>query len=176
MKLKTTISDFMEYTSSWEDAVRQFEGTGFRYLDFSFYTVLFNPDTSFLGEHWMKEVEAAANAASKLGFTFVQAHSPSYNPYNHEIDHECGRLALLRSIEACSYLGISNLVMHPGFSFDYRFPADKKTYFEVTRRYIETLYPYMEKYNVSILIENIDQGCNMIMVRRTSLHRPELGW
>lgn len=37
MKVATTISDFRGYTDSCVEAGSQFEGPGFRYLDFNFH-------------------------------------------------------------------------------------------------------------------------------------------
>ena len=157
MKLATSISDFAAHTKNWADAVRQFEGTGFRYLDFNFYNVIY-PNSPFLGDQWQKEVIDAKEAAEELGFSFVQAHSPNYNPQGANVDHEAGILATVRSIEACGMLGIPNIVVHTGFSLDYLYPDDKKGYFERNRKFVEQLYPAMEKYNVNVLVENSTQA------------------
>ena len=111
MKLATTIGDFDFYTSCPAESVAAFEGTGFKHLDYNFYSVIY-PGSPFLGENWKKEVFDAGEAAAKLGMDFVQAHSPSYNPLDPHSDHEAGMLATLRSIEGCGMLGIKNLVDH----------------------------------------------------------------
>ena len=49
MRLATTIGDLKKYTHdgrSSAEAVRMFEGTGFRYLDYDFYNVIF-PSSPF---------------------------------------------------------------------------------------------------------------------------------
>ncbi len=153
MRLATTIGDFHRFTKTPAEAVRAFEGTGFRYLDYSFYSVIY-PGSPFLTGDWFREVDEAAEAAEKLGFTFVQAHSPGYNPLDPAGDHEAGMLATLRSIEACGRLGIRNLVVHSGISEQMRYPEDQDDYFLANRAYYESLFPAMERWNVNVLIEN----------------------
>lgn len=156
MRLATTIADFRDYVdygNSPAEAVRLFEGTGFRYLDYNFYNVIY-PNSPFLGDKWMDQVVEAAEAADKLGMKFVQAHSPDYNPLNPKHDREAGMLATIRSIEACGYLGVENLVVHPGFSAQYSYPQDREAYFAINREYYRSLIPAMEKHNVNVLIEN----------------------
>ncbi|MBQ1316392.1 MAG: sugar phosphate isomerase/epimerase [Lachnospiraceae bacterium] len=161
MKLATTIADLRGYTENWAEAVRAYEGTGFRYLDFDFYWTIY-PGSPFLSDDWMRDVYDAANEAAKLGFTFVQAHAPSYNALNPSAvnpaaNEKTGPLALQRSIAACGELGIPNLVIHSVHSPELRYPDDRERYFPAARAYYEALYPYMEKYNVNVLVENIDQ-------------------
>lgn len=156
MRLATTIGDFKKYVdfkNSPAEAVRLFEGTGFKYLDYDFYNVIC-PNSPFLGEKWMDQVKEAADAAAELGMKFVQAHSPNYNPLDPNFDHEAGMLATIRSIEACGYLGIENLVVHSGMSEAYLYPQDREGYFKANRAFHESLIPAMEKYNVNVLIEN----------------------
>lgn len=153
MKLATTIGEFNAYTSTPAECVRLYEGTGFRHLDYSFYNVIY-PGSVFLGEHWMDEVKAAGKAAEQLGFDFVQAHSPNYNSEDPRANHEAGLLATIRSIEACDYLGIRNLVIHTGMSDQMRYPADRDAYFEASKRFLEPLIPHIEKHRVNLLIEN----------------------
>ena len=157
MKLATTLADFKGFVKTWADAVRLFEGTGFRYLDFDFYSAAY-PGSPFLSADWKRGVEEAAEAAAKLGFTFVQAHSPSYNPMDPAAEHEGKMLALRRSIEACGMLGIPNLVVHSGAAPDLRYPGDREAYFSRAKAFHSALFPEMEKWGVNVLIENIDQG------------------
>ena len=153
MRVATTISDFYGYTNTWADAVSQFAGTGFRYLDFNFHSGYY-PNSPFLGPCWMDEVEKAAATAQTLGFQFVQAHAPGYDPLNENSDHEMGMLAVQRSIEACAYLGIPNIVVHPGCSAKYMQPDGKEAFWQLNQKYYEALYPVIEKCNVNVLIEN----------------------
>ena len=161
MKLATTIGDFKKYASTWAEAVSLFKDTGFRYLDFDFYSSTIGSGSPFLSDDWMTHVAAAGEAAAQLGFTFVQAHSPQYNPLNPNqlnpnLNQDKHMTAINRAIEACGYLGIPNIVMHSGMSSDFPYPGGKKSYFAAARKFHESFFPMMEKYNVNVLIENID--------------------
>ena len=160
MKIATTIGEMYPWCSSPAEAVRAYEGTGFRYLDYSFYNAN-RPGAVFLTDGWLAEVEAAGEAAAALGFSFVQAHSPNYNPYHDENDvsyHEAGMLATIRSIEACGRLGIPNIVVHTAYGPRCQYPADAEKYFRDNLPFIEALYPAMEKWNVRVCIENSAEG------------------
>lgn len=155
MKLATTIGEMYAFTSSPAEAVRAYEDTGFKYLDYSFYNVI-HPNSAFLaadGDAWRREVSDAAAAAAALGIQFVQAHAPNYNPAA-DCDHAAGLLAVRRSIEACGLLGIPNLVIHTGFGPQHLYPQDKRAYFDTNLAFLQTLYPVMEKHNVTVCIEN----------------------
>ena len=153
MKLATTTADFRQYAASDAERVQMYAGTGFKHLDYNFYNV-HKPGSSFLGPNWMDEVKAAGKAAERLGIDFVQAHSPGYNSEDPMEDHEAGMLATIRSIEACGYLGISNIVVHTGMTKKMKYPVDKEAYFEASKRFLDPLIPYIEKHNVNVLIEN----------------------
>jgi len=153
MKLATTTGDFVRYTTSAAEKVRLFEGTGFRHLDYSFYSVIY-PGSPFLTDHWMDEVQAAGREGERLGFDFVQAHSPSYDFGGDDESQKISLLATIRSIEACGHLGISNIVVHTGTYNQLRYPADKAAYFVESKKFLEMLIPHMEKHHVNVLIEN----------------------
>ncbi len=149
MRIATTTGDLLKYYPTAADAVAGFDGTGFRHLDYSFYT-----GSALLGDDWFDRVKEAKETADKLGFDFVQAHSPGNNFLSSDEDYEQVVLMNIRTIEACGYLGIKNTVLHSGFSRDYFYPQSQKEYFEINRRFYERLYPAMEKYDVNVLIEN----------------------
>ncbi len=153
MKLASTTGDFSGYAKTPADAVRFYEGTGFRHLDYNFYSAIF-PGSPFLGDRWLDNVEAARREAERIGVDFVQAHSPNYNPLDPKVDHEAGMLATLRSIEACGRLGIRNIVVHPGMTGELTYPDGRDEYFRSNRDFYRSLFPAMEKWNVNVLIEN----------------------
>ena len=70
MKLATTIGEMYAFTRTPAEAVRQYAGSGFRCLDYSFYNVAKHPDDPFLGENWRDQILEAREAAKELGFTF----------------------------------------------------------------------------------------------------------
>ncbi len=153
MKLASTTGDFRGYAKTTADAVRFYEGTGFRHLDYNFYNVI-HEGSPFLGDRWLDEVEEAGREAERLGFDFVQAHSPNYNPLDPNVDHDAGMLATIRSIEACGRLGIPNIVVHPGMTTELTYPDGRDGYFSRNRDFYRSLFPAMEKWNVNVLIEN----------------------
>ncbi len=153
MKIATSTVDFRGYAKTTADAVRFYEGTGFRHLDYNFYTVIYD-GSPFLGDRWLDDVDGAQREAGRLGFDFVQAHSPNYNPFDPKADHEAGMLATRRSIEACGRLGIRNIVVHPGMTEELTYPGGRDGYFSRNRDFYRSLFPVMEKWGVNVLIEN----------------------
>ncbi len=151
MRLATTIADFGGYCETDAEKVRAYEGTGFRHLDYSFYRKNYD-GSAFMTDGWVKEVSAAAREAEKLGFDFVQAHSPGNDYFSN--DRETVIKGNIRAIEACAYLGIDRIVVHSGRCRSYKAPEYWKTYLNDIKGFYEALYPAMEKYNVKVLAEN----------------------
>lgn len=152
MKIATTIGEMYPFTSSPAEAIRQYAGTGFRYLDYSFYSAVYAQNHPFMGDDWKAQVLEAKAAAEELGFSFVQAHAPACQLIGDDLEREL--LATKRSIEACGMLGIHNMVIHSGGSEDYKYPEDQLAYFKANEPFLRELIPEMEKYEVSILFEN----------------------
>ena len=152
MKIATTIGECYAYTSSPAEAVRMYEGTGFRYLDYSFYSVVTKPNHPFMGEDWKREVLDAKAAAEELGFTFVQAHAPACELRGEGMKE--GLLATIRSIEACGMLGIKEMVIHSGCYEEFKYPKDEQAYFAANAPFFRALIPAMEANDVHILFEN----------------------
>ncbi len=152
MKMATTIGEMYAFTESPAAAVRQYEGSGFRYLDYSFYSAVSAKDHPFMGDGWKNIILEAKQAADELGFTFVQAHAPACSLKEEKREREL--LGTIRSIEACGMLGIKNMVIHSGFFPEYKYPDDQLAYFKANEPFMRALIPSMEKNGVSILFEN----------------------
>lgn len=155
MKIATTIGEMYDYTSSPAEAVRSYAGTGFRYLDYSFYydhleRSPFMQDDEKL---WQKEVEDSGEAALENGFTFVQAHAPGYNPLK-PVDHERAMRAICRTVDACGKLHIPNMVIHTSFGQQHLYPMDKRSYFEYNAKFLAPILRSAEKHQLTICIEN----------------------
>lgn len=153
MRIATTIADFHCYPLTSAETVRCYEGTGFRHLDYSFYRAT-RPGGELVADDWMRYVIDAGKEAERLGFDFVQAHSPSNNfmKETEEFDHV---VALnVRAIEACGYLGIPNIVVHSGYSDNSRYPADMADFHAQNRRFYEAMLDAAEKNNVTVCTEN----------------------
>ena len=56
MKLATTIGEMYEFTKSPAEAVRSYEGSGFKYLDYSFYNVVSIPNHPFMDDNWKNQI------------------------------------------------------------------------------------------------------------------------
>lgn len=161
MKLATTIADFRAHTPNAAEQVRLFESTGFKYLDYSFYRVIY-PGSPFLaaGDGWKKEVLAAGAAADELKMTFVQAHAPDGEHFVHGEARDALLLATKRSIEACAMLGIPGTVVHAAQHPDPN--ATPSEFIEINLAFYAELYEAAEKHGVNLLVEN---GCEQNMPR-----------
>ena len=153
MKLCTTTQDLSNYTSTPAEAVRLFKGTGFKCLDFNFYQMN-KPGHPFRSDDWMREIEDAAIAAEEIGVTFVQAHAPAGSFFSAGEEYEHFIRTTIRSIEACAFLGVKEIVVHPVFTHPSIPDAGRKGYLEYNRRFYENFFPVMEKTGVNVLIEN----------------------
>lgn len=151
MRLATTTADFAGYCETTAEAVRAYEGTGFTHLDYSFYRANY-PGSPFMGSDRMKDVISSAAEAEKLGFDFVQAHSPGNDYFRDDV--ETVIKGNIYAIEACAYLGIDRIVVHSGRSQNFRQPDGLKDYLAGVKSFYEALFPAMEKYNVMVLAEN----------------------
>ena len=152
MKLATTTGEVQLFAPTMAEALEIYKGTGFRYLDYSFYDVLALPNCPFMTDAWKEDILKTKEKAEELGFTFVQAHAPNCAIIGEGSD--VGLASTIRSIEACGMLGIHNMVIHTASSSLYRYPQDRKGYYDGNRPFLTALIPYMEKYDVSILLEN----------------------
>lgn len=68
MKIATTIGEMYSFVRSPAEAVRAYEGTGFRYLDYSFYTVLRDPADPFMSDSWEKNIYDAKTRRKSSAF------------------------------------------------------------------------------------------------------------
>lgn len=149
MKLATTMGFFYERggmeiltPSQTVDAI---SATGFKQLNYSFCC-----KEHIAADSWKDYVLEAKETADRLGMGFCQAHAPVGDLIN---DEEYIGL-VIRSLEACSLLGIDNAALHikdfpgqPG-------AAHTREVYTANLNALQKLYPAMEKYHVTIAIEN----------------------
>lgn len=155
MKIAISIGDMYAYCSSPAEAVRCYAETGFKYLDYNFYTAHLN-DSPFLHDDdyaWRKQIDDTAKAAEECGFSFVQAHLPGYNPMG-EFDHKRCMKAVLRTAEACGILKIPTMVIHSSYSLVHRYPMDQDAYFEYNKKFLLPILEIAENYGTILCIEN----------------------
>ncbi len=150
MKLATTTGDFDRFTDSHLERVKYVCEAGFKHIDLSLYIIKEN-DELFYNDNWQASVTKLKNFAKENGIDFVQAHSPDTNNLGGEDEYKDALWKTIRSIEICGMLGIPNIVVHSGWSMDFK---EKEPWFEANKEFYEKLFPTMEKYNVNVLCEN----------------------
>ncbi len=153
MKLATTTADFQGYSGRASDRIRYFEGTGFRYLDFNFYSSIY-PGSPFLDARWERWIEDARDAAAERQIRFCQAHAPSGNLFASGEEFDVFLGATLRSIEACGRLGIPHIVVHQQDIGGFPSRAYPGLNLKRNREFFSRLFPVMEKTGVHVLVEN----------------------
>ena len=149
MKIATTTSDFGFYCNTDEQRIRELHRAGFRYIDFSMYTL--KRDSVYMQDGWRDAVQGLKELAEELGMKFVQAHSPGGNPLSNKSEHvDFLTRATLRSIEICEMLGIKNTVVHNGTKAE----ATKEEWFFLNKTFYEKLFPTIERCGINVLCEN----------------------
>lgn len=151
MKIATTTGEMYAFTKSYEEAISAYQGTGFRYLDFSFYTMVLQENNPLMSDGWQDVILSCKETAKKLDFQFVQAHAPAFH---FRKNFENGLKGTIRSIEACGMLGIKNMVIHSALFPEFKYPDDAQGYFKANEPFFRALIPAMEKHDVRILFEN----------------------
>lgn len=159
MKIATTTGDFRGFVKNDIEAIRAFEGTGFRHIDFNFYRLNYE-GSPFMADDWIEWICAASKEAEKIGMDFVQAHSPKNDIFRE--DPEIVIKGNIRAIEACGYLGIKKLVVHSGRNKELKGKENQKKYNETVKKLYKSLYPAMEKHGVYVLAENYNSNADDI--------------
>ncbi len=149
MKLATSTGDFDKFDICLEEKIQLLYEAGFRHIDLSLYKEN-TLESRFMQSDWREYTYSLKVFAQLLGMDFVQAHSPSVNPLNFDDTWETAVAVTARSVEVCGLLGIPNTVVHSGWACG----IEKEEYFEKNMLFFSRLFPYMEKYNVNVCIEN----------------------
>lgn len=149
MKLATTTGDFSRICKTEEEKIFELHRAGFRYIDMSFYTA-YEPGSCLMRDDWRDYMKKLRYFADSLGMKFVQSHAPGGNPLKRDEDFEPLIESTIRTIEACSILGIETTVFHTGMEKG----ISKEDYFKKNLDVLELFFPAMEKYGVNLLIEN----------------------
>ena len=148
MKLANTTGDFYKYNLTYLEKIKALHEAGFKYIDLSLYVVEEN-DPLLIADDWQKTALEIQEYADANGIQFVQSHSPNCNPLKNGKLEESVKLNI-RAIEVCGALGISNLVVHPGWYED----NAKEDWFKLNKQFYSQLFDAMEKNNVNVLHEN----------------------
>lgn len=150
MKIANTTEDFGRCTAfNYEDCVRYTHEAGFQYIDLSMYVVQQN-DPLFYSPCWQEYAYKLRYLGEQLGIRYVQAHSPSGNPYLSAEQYDAYLYKTIRAIEVCSVLGIPNVVVHMGVQHG----LYKDEFQKMSGAFVQKLIPTMEKHGVNVLCEN----------------------
>ena len=157
MKLATSTGDYKFYVPSIKEAVENFKGSKFRYINLEqtgtmpeFFSN--NEDYKRLAEEWGKAAELA-------GIKYVVSHAPClHNPVftafeNHEDEtYRANIRAIRRSIEICHILGIERTVVHACCSENF----STEELYKYNKMFYGDILDLAEKYNITVMTENWD--------------------
>ena len=150
MKLANTTEDFGRVTGfDYKNSIRNTHEAGFQYIDLSMYIVQ-QSDPLFYADNWQQYAYSLRDLGEQLGIQYVQAHSPSGNPYLSTEQYDIYLYKTIRSIKVCGILGIPNVVVHMG----QRPGLGKEEFQKTSCSFVQKLIPSMEKYGVNVLCEN----------------------
>ncbi|MDO4487837.1 MAG: sugar phosphate isomerase/epimerase family protein [Eubacteriales bacterium] len=151
MKHDLTIESYRAWESyGIDEGFKAIKEAGFDGADVSFY---WEAAKAFLGDDYREKAREIKAALDKYGLSHHQAHAPfSFTQGMEPDDSVWDYLIIKRAIEACSIIGIDQIVVHgiPVLPF----PNVSK---ENVRRNIEFykgLEPTAAKFGVRILVEN----------------------
>ena len=149
MKLATTTGDFAAYTSSQAEALEHIRKAGFRYADYNFCTD-YRLQNGVYSKNFKGYIEQIAEQTDRLGLRLIQAHAPMGKPLE---DGGALLAATLPCIDACGAWGISNLVVHSGYTHGLT-PAET---FARNKEFFMPLLERAEQYGIHILVENFNK-------------------
>ena len=155
MKLCTSTGDFSGYVGTVTEKILCFKGSPFRYINLEQTGT--NP--AFLSEDeddWKRLADEWGEAGARAGVRFVVSHSPVLNAFQTPDEETYRRVlrATRRSLEICGRLGIPRIVVHAGFH-----PAfTPREFAENNKRFYTDLFDLMEKYEITVMTENIDSS------------------
>lgn len=153
MKLVSTTADLAPYFESRSIAapLADMKGTGFSHIDMSMYVTVYKDSPWILPcDSWKNEVEECQKIALRDGFDFCQAHSPDGVHFNEGEERDALILAIKRSIEACSMLGIPHTVIHAAGVHGASVAEFRRKNIEFFKLFEEEA----ERFGVDLLVEN----------------------
>ena len=165
MRISTSTGDFSKYVGTIAEKVKCFKETKFKYINFEQTGA--NEYLEDNDDGWRKIAEDAMKAAEYAGVEYVVSHAPCVNPFE-KLDTEhydmCVR-AVRRSVEVCHILGISRIVVHTGWHESF----DRDTYYKENKRFYTEFFDLMEKYNITVMTENVHDWQDKFFVTGTDL-------
>lgn len=133
-----------------EKAIEMIKNAGFDCFDYSMYWM--SEENDILKDDYRERAEKLRKKSDELNIECNQAHAP----FEIEKDDEFSVLneaykRLVRSIEVASIMGAKNIIVHAIKTDTCR----GEDFYELNRRFYQSLVPYCEKFNICVSVENL---------------------
>ena len=150
MKIVTTTSVF-PYDYPAEKALERLAGIGFKNLDIALDYCAMNKACEYNGDNWREWGHNLRELADSLGVSYTHAHASG--------DSSSRDNAMMRSFELCSILGVKYIVVHPTYKkSEGVWYTDDEEFIRVNKEALQPLLELAQKYDVTILAENLLWG------------------
>lgn len=165
MRLSTT-TDVLQKKFGFKKAIDIFADVGYDCIDFS----QFNEDI-YKGDFDRAYFEEIRKYAQSKGLTFNQSHAPFGSSYTDPEKTEERFKEIVEAIKRASYLGVTNIVVHPCQHLQYDIEGNPEKLFEYNMDFYKKLIPYCEEYEIRVALENMWQNTGMI--NHSTCSRPQ---
>lgn len=165
MRLSTT-TDVLQKRLGFKKAIDILAEAGYDCIDFS----QFNEDIykADLDRAYFEEIRKYAQSK---GLTFNQSHAPFGSSYTDPEKTAKRFDEIVEAIKRASYLGVTNIVVHPCQHLQYDVEGNPEKLFEYNMDFYKKLIPYCEEYGIRVALENMWQNTGMI--NHSTCSRPQ---
>lgn len=155
MKFSVTSAAVSNISRNTCDEMENFALAGIKHVDFNFASKYFHPEKkNCTDSEFALLTENAVAFAQKHGIDFPIAHAPYlYNQNASEEEFELQVKDTVRAIKGCKFMNIDRLTVHAGHGFC----ASRDELYGKNTEFYSAILPYAEKYNVTVMIENISE-------------------
>lgn len=158
MLLSQTNGSLLSRCENVRETVKCLREAGFTCMDVSFFMCFLKGSPYFDADYRAKTVREYRAALDEFGVTPVQSHEPASNAIGSDNGGYYFTKASL-AMPMAGEIGCPSYTVHPGCLNDR--PMSKDEFIEKNVASISRLIPMAEKYNMTILVENIglpDEG------------------
>lgn len=156
MRLSTTTGELAK-VFGFNKCIDILADAGFDCADFSqFDECVYGADLNkdFFTE-WRKYAE-------DKGVFFNQSHAPFSSSFKDEEKTKKRFNEITEAMKRASYLGVSNIIVHPCQHLSYAQEGNPEILFEYNMDFYSRLIPYCEEYGIRVALENMWQWTGMI--------------
>ena len=150
MKISIARSAVWTFLGDEFDYYRNIRECGFRYVDYDLFGTMSSDDAPYMQPDWQRTASVARENMEKIGVKALIAHAPCGEPAAPGMTEKLLERTK-RAIEVCVFLGVKNLVYHPGGQMG----MSRKDYLDFNVSYARQLLPTLEKCSVTLLLENV---------------------